>query len=197
MINLLPPELKESYHYAARNVQLVRWTIICTLSFVGLALISTAGLIVIQQTTQSYVSQIATAQKSLDDQKLTQTQAEVSDISSSLKLSVQVLSKEVLFSKLLTQLATITPSNAVLTNLDLNETQTFLNVTAMTTDYNAAAQLQVNMADPANKLFSKADLVSVTCSGGSNSGKYPCTATIQALFAKNNPYLFINNGGVQ
>lgn len=197
MINLLPPELKESYHYAARNVQLVRWAIICTLSFVGLALISTAGLIVIQQTTLSYDDQIASAHKSLEDQKLTQTQAEVSDISSSLKLAVQVLSQEVLFSKLITQLATITPSNAVLTDLDLSQAQAAVSVTALTTDYNAAAQLQVNMADPANKLFSKADLVSVNCGGSSSDPKYPCTATIQALFTKNNPYLFINAGGVQ
>lgn len=197
MINLLPPELKESYHFAARNVQLVRWTIVCALTFVGLALISTAGLIYIQQTTLSYNDQIAIAQKSLDDQKLTQTQAQVKDISSSLKLAVQVLSKEILFSKLLNQMATITPSNVVLTDLSLNQSQTYVNITALTTDYNAAAQLQVNMADPANKLFSKADLVSVSCGNSSNTGKYPCTATIQALFSKNNPYLFTNNGGTQ
>lgn len=197
MINLLPPELKESYHYAARNVQLVRWTVVCAFTFVGLALISTAGLIYVQQTSRSYSDQITAAQKSLDDQKLTATQAEVRDISSSLKLAVKVLSQEVLFSKLLTQLATITPSNAVLTDLDLSQSQTSVNITALTTDYGAAAQLQVNMADPANKLFSKADLVSVNCNGSTSNGKYPCTATIRALFTKNNPYLFINNGGVK
>lgn len=197
MINLLPPELKESYHYAARNVQLVRWAVICSLSFVGLALVSTAGLIVIQQTTLSYTGQIASAQKSLKDQKLTETQAQVSDISSSLKLAVQVLSKEVLFSKLLAQMATIMPANAVLTNLNLTQAQTSVEVTALTTDYSAAAQLQVNMADPANKLFSKADLVSVNCGNQNGDNRYPCTATIRALLAKNNPYLFINNGGTQ
>lgn len=194
MINLLPSELKESYHYAARNVLLVRWAVVCALSVVGLVLVSTVGLIIIQQATLSYNDQIATAQKSLEDQKLTQTQAEVKDISSSLKLAVQVLSQEVLFSKLLTQLATIMPSNAVLTDLDLSHTQTSVNITALTTDYSAATQLQVNLADPANKLFSKADLVSVTCGGTSNDSKYPCTAIIRALFAKNNPYLFINDG---
>lgn len=197
MINLLPPELKESYHYAARNVQLVRWAVICSLSFVGLALVSTVGLIVIQQTTLSYTGQIASAQKSLKDQKLTETQAQVSDISSSLKLAVQVLSKEVLFSKLLAQMATIMPANAVLTNLNLTQAQTSVEVTALTTDYSAAAQLQVNMADPANKLFSKADLVSVNCGNQNGDNRYPCTATIRALLAKNNPYLFINNGGTQ
>lgn len=194
MINLLPSELKESYHYAARNVLLVRWAVACALSVVGLALVSTAGLIIIQQATLSYNDQITTAQKSLEDQKLTQTQAEVKDISSSLKLAVQVLSQEVLFSKLLTQLATIMPNNAVLTDLDLSHAQTSVNITALTADYGAATQLQVNLADPANKLFSKADLVSVNCGGSSNDSKYPCTATIRALFAKNNPYLFINDG---
>ena len=200
MINLLPPELKQSYHYAVRNVRLVRWAFMCGLSLVGLAVISTAGLIYVQQSTRSYDDQIATGQALLKEEKLSSTQTEIKDISSSLKLAVQVLSKEVLFSKLLTQLATITPSNSVLTSLNISQSQTSVDVTALSTDYNAAAQLQVNLADPANKLFSKADIVSVNCGSGGSSGsdsKYPCTATIRALFASNNPYLFINDGGTK
>lgn len=196
MINLLPPELKESYRFAARNVHLVRWAVACGLSLVGLVIISTAGLIYIQQATRSYMSQITDAQTSLQQQKQSATQSQVKDISASLKLAVQVLSKEVLFSKLLTQLATITPSNAVLTSLNITQAQTSVDITALTTDYNAAAQFQVNLADPTNKLFSKADIVSVTCGGTSTAdAKYPCTAIIRALFVSNNPYLFINDGG--
>jgi len=180
-----------------RNVHLVRWTVICGLSLVGLAVISTAGLIYIQQTTRSYDGQIAAGQALLKEEKLTSTQTEIKDISSSLKLAVQVLSQEVLFSKLLTQLAIITPSNSVLTNLNISQSQTSIDITALSTSYNAAAQLQVNLADPANKLFSKADIVSVNCGSASTDSKYPCTATIRALFTTNNPYLFINDGGAK
>ena len=195
MINLLPPDLKDAYRYAHRNVRLVRWTVACALSLVGLVIISTSGLIYIQQTSRSYDSQISGAEASLRDQQLTATQAKVKDISSSLKLAVKVLSKEVLFSKLLTQLAAITPTRTVLTDLNISQEQTSVDITALATDYTAATQLQANLADPDNKLFSKADIVTISCGTSATTPVYPCTVTIRALFVKNNPYLFINDGG--
>src|ERR1035438_10903649 len=103
MINLLPPELKQSYRYAYRNVSLVRWVIAFGLGFIGLAFISIAGLVYMQQTTQTYATQVSQEQTLLYQQNLSATQKQVQDISGSLKLAVQVLSKEVLFSKLLEQ----------------------------------------------------------------------------------------------
>jgi Tfp pilus assembly protein PilN len=199
MINLLPPDLKESYRYAQRNVRLVRWVIAFGFSFVGLGVLSTAGMIYMQQSAQSYGKQIATTQALLQEQKLSETQARVKDITSSLRLSVQVLSKEVLFSKLLKQLATVTPNNAVLTDLSINQGQGAVDITALTTDYNAATQLQVNLADSRNKIFSHADIVSISCSSSTTSNQtdahYPCTVVIRALFVANNPFLFINDSG--
>jgi len=195
MINLLPPELKSSYRYAHRNVSLLRWTVVCVLSLVGIAAISTFGLIYIQQTSRSYDSQVSAAQTTLRDQHLSATQAQVKDISSSLQLAVQVLSKEVLFSKLLTQIATITPTRVVLTDLSITQAQTSMDVTALAADYKSATQLQVNLSDPANKLFTRADIVSISCATTVPSA-YPCDVTIRALFAKDNPYLFINDGKV-
>jgi Tfp pilus assembly protein PilN len=197
MINLLPPELKESYHYAHRNVRLLRWVLALGLSLIGLVAVSTAGVVYMHQAEQTYLQQIASAQASLQQQKMAATQAQVKDITSSLKLAVQVLSKEVLFSKLLQQLAAVTPSNAVLTDLNVSQTQGAIDVTALTTDYNAATQLQVNLADPGNKIFSHADIVSINCSSSSASSsstaaRYPCTVVIRALFVANNPFLFVN-----
>lgn len=199
MINLLPPDLKQSYHYAYRNVLLLRWLVAFAFGVLGLVAIVTAGLVYIQQSAQTYTTQIAATESSLQQQKLGATQTEVQDISNSLKLAVKVLSKEVLFSKLLQQLATITPSNAVLTDLDISQAQGALDITALTTDYTAATQLQVNLADPNNKIFSHADIVSISCPSSASSdptiSKYPCTVVIRALFAANNPYLFINDKG--
>ncbi len=197
MINLLPPDLKQTYRYAHRNVRLVGWVVAFGFAFMGLALISTAGVIYMQQTTNSYAKQIADTETSLKEQKITETQAQVKDISDSLKLAVQVLSKEVLFSKLLTHLATLTPDNAVLTDLNINQSQSAVDVTALATDYATATQLQVNLADPGSKIFTKADIVSITCGNQSSSGtssKYPCSVTVRALFVTNNPFLFINDG---
>ena len=200
MINLLPPELKQSYHYAHRNVSLVRWVAAFGLSFIGLAVISTAGILYMQRSTQTYVTQVNQEQSLLDRQNLGSTQTQVQNISNSLRLAVQVLSQEVLFSKLLEQLAAVTPSNAILTDLDLNQAQSGVSITALTTNYSAATQLQVNLADPTNKIFSGADIVSINClspseaSGDATTQQYPCTVVLQAQFATNNPFLLINSG---
>jgi Tfp pilus assembly protein PilN len=201
MINLLPPDLKNSYRYGLRNVWLVHWAIALSLGVVGIFVISTAGLIYMQQTAHSYSGQISQAQSSLQRQNLHATQTQVKEITSSLKLAVQVLSKEVLFSKLLARLATLTPSNVILTDLSITQAQTAVTIAARTTDYTAATQMQVNLADPGNTIFSRADIVNITCTSragaapGSIEANYPCTVTIQALFAANNPFLLINDKG--
>lgn len=199
MINLLPPHLKTSYRYAHHNAALLRWVIALAIGLAGLFAISTAGIIYMHQTTRAYADQSNSAQKLLQQQNLAATQAQVRNISGSLQLAVQVLSKEVLFSKLLTQLAAVMPSNAVLTDLNISQSQSAVNIAADTTDYNAATQLQVNLADPSNKVFNRADIVSIACTStaapGSLAARYPCTVSIRALFAANNPFLFINSKG--
>lgn len=193
MINLLPPNIKEGYEYAQRNLKLVRWIMAFAIGLVGLGLIGGFGWLYMRSSINDYTSQVAIAQSQLTAQKVTQTDQQVKDITSSFKLVVQVLSKEVLFSQLLKQIATIMPPGANLTDLTISGTQGAIDITADATDYSTATQVQVNLADPANKIFASADLESVSC-GSSQSANihYPCTVTVKALFAKNNPFLFIN-----
>lgn len=202
MINLLPPDLKESYTYAHRNTRLVKWTIAFGGALIGLALISAFGILYIQQTSLSYDSQIASLQQSLKSKKLKETEAQTKEISDNVKLAVNVLSKEVLFSKLIKQLGALMPSNTRLKDLSINQEQSGVDISANAIDYKAATQLQVNLQDPENKIFSKADIVSITCASidetSSNNplaSRYPCEVTIRAVFAKDNPFLFINSKG--
>jgi len=198
MINLLPPEIKQSYSYAQRNVVLRRWVVAFVLAFVGLGVITTFGLLTIKQSTTRYNNQIVASEELFKKEKFSETQAKVQDISSSIKLVTQVLSQEVLFSQLLKQIAATIPANANLTGLNINQTQGGLDITAIATNYDTATQVQVNLADPANKIFSKADIVGITCSSANAANpKYPCTVTIRALFSTNNPFLFINNTQVK
>jgi Tfp pilus assembly protein PilN len=193
MINLLPPESKQSYHYAAQNVSLLRWMIAFAVGLVGLGIIATAGFVYIHQSTQNYASQVSDKEEALQEAKLAETQAKAQDITNSFKLVVQVLSKQVLFSKLLEQIAAIIPSNANLTDLNIAQAQGAIDLTAVATDYSTATQVQINMADPDNKIFAKADIINITCAATSASDpRYPCTVTVRALFADNNPFLFIN-----
>lgn len=195
MINLLPPEVKSSYRYAHRNVALLRWVAFGSLGLLGLIIISLAGFLYMQQISNNYGTQIEASQSSLKKQNQALTEKQVQDISSNLKLAVSVLSKEVLFSQLLKQMAAITPANVSLSNLDINQTSGALDITADTSDYNSATQLQANLADPTNKIFSKADIENINCKADSTNPRYPCTVSIRALFATNNPFLFINAAG--
>ena len=196
MINLLPSAVKQEYLYAQRNAFLVRWVIACLLAIVGVGVIGTSGYLYIHRSAQNYNHQVATTQSLLTQQHLSDTEKQVQGISNNFKLVVQVLSKEVLFSKLLTQLGTVMPANTVLTGLDITQIQGAVDITAAAKSYSDASQLQVNLADPHNQIFSKADILSINCSASGSSDKnYPCTVSIRALFATNNPFLFINSKG--
>ncbi len=199
MINLLPPEIKQEYRYARRNTKLVNWVIVASFALVGLAAISVGGIWYLKQAVKPYNNQIVASENNLKVQDQAGTEKQVKEISDNLKLVIQVLSNEILFSALLKQLATIVPNDATLSNFVVSQTAGALDITANTADYNSATQLQVNLADPTNKIFSKADIVSINCGASGDpvndpvKAKYPCTATIRALFATNNPFLFISN----
>lgn len=194
MINLLPPDMINNYRYARRNVVLRNWVVGFVIAFVGLGILATYGLLTIHQSINSNNIQISTTEALFKKEKFSQTQSQVQDISNSFRLVVKVLSQEVLFSQLLQQIAALVPANANLTGLNINQTEGGLDITAETTDYATATQLQVNLSSPNNKIFSKADIISITC--GSNNEQnptYPCTVDIRALFNPKNPFLFINS----
>jgi len=195
MINLLPPNVKSGYRYARRNVILRRWVVLFLVALVGLGGLSTYGWLTLHESTRHYNKEIAATQQVLNKQKYSQTKKQVSDISGSFKLVVQVLSQEVLFSQLLKQIAATIPPNAYLTGLNISQTKGAIDISAAATDYKTATQVQVNLADPNNKIFSKADINNIECGVNVQDPKYPCTISIRALFAQNNPFLFINSKG--
>jgi hypothetical protein len=194
MINLMPPELKTGYVYARRNVALRRWAVMFLIALVGLGALATYGLLDIRQSTVHYDKQIAATEAAFKAEKSAETQKKVQDISNNFKLAVKVLSQEILFSQLIKQVGRTMPANANLTGLNISQTQGGIDISANATDYKTATQVQVNLADPKNQIFSKADIISINC-GKSDDPLYPCTVDIRALFADNNPFLFINSKG--
>ncbi len=197
MINLMPPETKNEIMFARRNTKLLRWSSAIVAVIAGIILIVGFGSLYLNKSTRAYTAQLADTQQQLKTQKLDETNKRVQDISSSIKLVTQVLSREVLFSKLVQQIGSAMPANTVLTNLQINKLQGGIDLSAQAVDYQTATQIQVNLQDPANKLFGKADIISIACSNngtGTLNSKYPCLVQVRALFNPNNPFLFINGG---
>ncbi|MFA5003669.1 MAG: PilN domain-containing protein [Candidatus Saccharimonadales bacterium] len=193
MINLLPHEVKQTYRFARINHQLAHWITGFVAALLGIAIIVLGGLFYMNSSINRYSKQIDNSNSQLKAQDISGVQKQVKDMSNNLKLVVQVLSQEVLFSKLLARLGSVTPSNTILTSLSISKAAGGMDITAQTSSYDAATQLQLNLADPANQIFAKADIVSITCNASSANAKYPCSVTLRTLFAADNPFLFINN----
>lgn len=198
MINLLPSDIKKQYSYARRNTSLLKWSIAILIGIAGVAAIVAGGMFYMNQSINNLAKQNEIAQQALKDQKLEENRAKVQEISGSIKLAVQVLSKEILFSKLISQVGTVMPSGTVLTNLQISTQNTGVDISAVALDYKSATQIQVNLADPANQIFEKADILNINCNNQAVD-KYPCTVSIKAQFVKTNPFLFIStkNGAKQ
>lgn len=197
MINLLPPELKEQYVFGRRNTSLRRWAVAMAFGLAGVAIVAFSGLFLMEKSIVDNRNQIAALEQRLGDQKLEETRAHAKEITDSVKLAVDVLSREILFSQLLTQIAKVIPQSANLTDLTISQTKGAIELKAESADYTSATQLQVNLEDPANRIFSKADIQGITCSATAPDPKYPCAVTIKALFNDNNPFLFINKNGAK
>ena len=199
MINLLPPEVKKSVVYALRNRSLMRWLTAMAFGIAGIGVIVAGGYVYIQQSTRTYQNQVQTKKESLSAQKMEETQARLESISSSTKLALSVLSRQILFSEVVQQVGSIMPSGAVLQNLNVAKLDGGIDLSVIAKDYQTATQVQVNIQDPDNKIFDKADIVSISCASPTPEAPnpYPCQVNIRALFNKNNPFLFINRGTAQ
>ena len=148
-----------------------------------------SGILYLQSSERSFQTQITNTSQSLNNQQLDTVQKQAEEISGNIKLTTDVLSRQVLFSKLLRQIGAAMPSNTSLSDLKINKGEKGISLTASAVDYDAATQVQVNLADPKNKIFSKADIVSINCD--KSGSKYPCTVVVRALFGDNASYLFI------
>lgn len=189
MINLLPSDQKDEITYAKKNTTLLHWAVWLLLAiFVAIGIIL-AGNLYIDQSTASYSKRVAESQAELETKELGDAQKRITDLSNNVALIEKVLSRNILFSKLLKQAGSVMPDGTILLNLELSQIKGGIDLSAGAKDYNSATQIQVNLEDPNNKLFDKVDIVSINCSEGSDS-KYPCTVTLRALFSDENPYLF-------
>lgn len=198
MINLLPRDIKEDIFYARRNTRLRNWIIASLVALIGVGIIVAGGLIYMHQAIKSQASQIDKAKQNLQIEKVDDTQKRIEEISSNTKLTLNVLSREILFSKLIRQIGSALPANTALQSLQIDAVQGGIQLNALSADFNAGTQLQLNLQDPKNGVFEKADINSITCDDptkpatASKNKLYPCTVNMRALFGNNKSYVYIN-----
>lgn len=200
MINLLPPEVKQEITYGRRNNVLVRWIVAVIIVIAGIGFMTIFGLFYINQNVKSQQKVAKIAQQSIDNRNLEATKNELQSLSDKIKTIVQILNRQLLFSKMLTTIGGILPGGAVLSDINLTTSDLAIDLSLATIDRAAATQAFININDPKNNFFDKADLVSIICEG-TGSKKYPCTARIRVTLKNDSSFYFLNsvktNGSIQ
>lgn len=195
MINLIPNNKKNTITYARYNSVLLKWLIMILIVIAGLLVILGGSLFYIKQDIKAHEESINSSKKSLADQNEQATLERVSEVSGRLLLVVDVLSKEVVFSKLLPHIGSLMPNGASLNGLSLSrESAGGIDLTIGAANYIVAAQALANLQASESLLFESADANDIVCDGVSDNSTYPCQATIRAVLVKDNPFLLLNQG---
>lgn len=195
MINLLPPDKKQVIRFARLNSRMVGWLNGALIVFAGLAVITGGSLFYLNQDINGLQKNINDAEQSLKEQKEDETLRQVADMSGNFNLVVDVLSREVQFSKLLQHLGTLMPSGTILQDLSLSRDGTrSLTLSLGATDYDRAAQALFNVQSDESLLFEGADATSINCEND-DLEPYICVAVIQTVLTEDNPFLLLNQGG--
>jgi Tfp pilus assembly protein PilN len=182
MINLLPTTYANSIRYGRQNSLLRVWLLGMAAAIVGLLIIFVGGWLYIHQQAKTLQKNIDTTNQQLKAQNLAQVQKDAKEITGDIKVINQVLGTEIRFSDLIQAIGSDMPSGTVLGSLSLSKINGTIDLSASAKDYNSAAQIAVNLKDSKNNLFSKVDIVSVTCNS-TVTQTYRCGATLKALFS--------------
>lgn len=155
MINLLPKDYGASLRFSHRSAVLRRWIAALLLATGGLVALMSVGWVYINQQNKNLSHNLAATNQSLSSQDLAGTQKKAKDITTNIKIINQVLSREIRFSGLITQIGASLPPGTVLSGLTLAKVDGAIDLSAAARDHNSAAQIAVNLSDPKNKIFDK------------------------------------------
>lgn len=183
MINLLPPDRADAIRYARQNTVLRAWMMGMAAAIIGLIIILVTGWFYIHSQAATLQKGIDITNQQLNDKNLAQVQSDAKEITGDIKVINQVLGSEVRFSDLIQAIGQDMPDGTILSSLKIGKVVGALDLTANSKDYQSAAQIAANLDDPKNGLFTKVDVISVTCGGQEAPTTYPCTAILKALFS--------------
>lgn len=198
MINLLPPEAKEEALYGRRNRRLVFVAVGIFGVMFAMAALTVFGQFYLSRSEKQYINSGQVVEQRIKDQKLEDSQKGLETLSSNFKTASQILSKQILFSRLLPKFAEIIPKGAYVKQISIDDNDTFLQFDIAAQSREVANQAYINVSDPKNGLFDKADLLEIACTeaGLKNQTQTenapPCRATVKALFKSTSPYLLLN-----
>jgi Tfp pilus assembly protein PilN len=183
MINLLSPNDKKQLRAARRNVVLLRYNIVALLTILAISFVYAGGFFITMRSNMTADEQLN------EDTARTRNYAEVQktsqEFAKNLTVAKTILTNEITYSTLITNIAKTLPSGTVLDNLTLNPTMfgKEISLGASTKTYSKALELKASLEKSA--LFSNVSIESVNSSTGAEGEqtKYPIAVILKATFA--------------
>lgn len=191
MINLLPPQNVAAIRFGRQNSTLRIWLLGAAVAIVGLIIILAGSWIYLDHQSKGFQTTINASNAQLKAQNIDKVRAESKEITSDINVIDKILSQEIHLSDLIQSIGSYMPPGAVLGSLSLSDKVTgTIDLSANTKDYAGAAQIAVNLSDPKDNLFSKVDIVNISC-GSNPETVYKCSSTFRALFSKDAQSRFV------
>ncbi|MBX4188694.1 hypothetical protein KW792_01185 [Candidatus Saccharibacteria bacterium] len=192
MINLLPPSRAESIRYGRQNATLRKWIFGALIAIGGLVVIVIAGWVYMDEQSKNLQKDIALTNQQLKAQNLESVQKDAKEISGDVQVINKILSQEIRFSELIKAIAGIMPPGTELGTMSLsNKVSGGIDIIAKSQYGSSVSLIVANLTDPQNQLFSKADVISVSCDPKPTE-PFPCTVNLRALFSKTAQGKFIS-----
>ena len=192
MINFLPPEIKSDIKYRRKNKKLINWLLVL-ITFIFIIIITIGfGIFIINQKASNLDRLVTVSEQRITDQDLESYQKKAEGFSNNLETAIKLLKDQLLFSKIIRTIGATLPPNTKLEKLEYTTANEILTLNIKSPDQNTISVAYKNIQESGSKensLFSKADLVKVTCSTEKNE----CIGTIVVLLNKNSNYYLLNN----
>ena len=169
----------------------MRYYFLAILVIAGAGGILAGGFYIADQNKNSSKVELSQAENDTADYTTVRQQAET--FSNNLKMAKQILATEVVYSKMITDIANTIPAGTILTSLSLTpETiSKKMELSFKTKSYDQGIQLKTSLEN--SDLFSDVSITNITSKGQEGGGAYPTDVNISAKFHPRN--ILANNSG--
>jgi hypothetical protein len=155
MINLLPQEMKQDFHYGRRNSQVLRWLVTVIFGILMLLVVAAIGRLTIQTARNQTLAQKQVLEDQLKTADYDTINGEYSDFSSGLSNVKKLYQQQVLYSRLIRKLGTLLPPGAKITNISIGDKDRAVSLNFDNDAEGMGPTIQLNLTDQSKQVVNK------------------------------------------
>lgn len=145
MINLLPPEYRESIDYGRKNTRILSWVTTLIFGIIVLFLVSIFGRLTFNIATNQANSQKDSINSEITSSNLNSVEQQYSDFLDGLTGLKKIYQQQILYSRLIKKLATLIPPDSKLSSIALTDSDRAITLNFVNSRDNLGPTIQVNL----------------------------------------------------